>query len=106
MWTCRDCYDADLNPVNEEAGINSVPQDLIKQIGFFLVPASRTWDRTSSFGSELFRRVVAYAGGRPAEAVLVERQRLRNPAAPLEDDEHLTEQIGRASWRERGCKTV
>src|SRR3546814_666975 len=92
--TCRYFYDADLDPFNEEAGIISVPQDLIKQIGLFLVPASRTWDRTISFGSELFRRVVAYAGGRPAEAVLVERQRLRNPAAPLEDDEHLTELVG------------
>src|SRR3546814_2616747 len=66
--TCRYFYDADLDPFNEEAGIISVPQDLIKQIGFFLVPASRTWDRTISFGSELFRRVVAYAGGRPAKS--------------------------------------
>lgn len=92
--TCRYFYDADVDPFNEEAGIVSVPQDLIKQIGFFLVPASRTWDRTISFGSELFRRVVAYAGGRPAQTVLVERERLRNPAAPLEQDEHLAELVG------------
>lgn len=91
--TCRYFYDADMDPFEEEAGVVSVPQDLIKQIGFFLVPASRTWDRTISFGSELFRRVVAYAGGRPAEAVLVERERLRNPTAPLEEDEHLVELV-------------
>lgn len=94
MQTCRYFYDADVDPFDEEAGIVSVPQDLIKQIGFFLVPASRTWDRTISFGSELFRRVVAYAGGRPAEAVLQERERLRNPDAPLEADEHLSELVG------------
>src|SRR3546814_14937637 len=37
--TCRYFYDADLDPFNEEAGNISVPQALIKQIGFFLVPA-------------------------------------------------------------------
>jgi putative ATP-dependent endonuclease of OLD family len=92
--TCRYFHDTEVDPFAEEAGIVSVPQELIKQIGFFLVPASRTWDRTISFGSELFRRVVAYAGGRPAEAVLTERDRLRNPAQPLEEDEHLAELVG------------
>jgi hypothetical protein len=42
-----------------------------------------------SFGSELFRRAVTYVGGKPAEAVIEERDRLRNPAAPLEIDEKL-----------------
>ena len=42
----------------DEAG-TGVPNRLIRDIGFFLVPASRTWDRVVSFGSELFRRVVA-----------------------------------------------
>jgi predicted ATPase len=91
--TCRYFYDVDIDPFNEEAIVLSVHQDLLKQIGFFLVPASRTWDRTISFGSELFRRVVAYVGGRPAAAVLVERERLRTPAAPLEDDDHLSELV-------------
>lgn len=58
------------------------------------MPASRTWDRTISFGSELFRRVVSYVGGRPAAAVLAERARLRAPQNPLEDDEHLRELVG------------
>ncbi len=91
--TCRYFYDAEIDPFDEEAAVVPVPQDLIKEIGFFLVPANRTWDRTISFGSELFRRVVAYVGGRPAAAVLVERERLRNPAAPLEEDDHLSELV-------------
>lgn len=62
---------------------------LIRDIGFFLVPASRTWDRVVSFGSELFRRVVASAGAQPAESVLGERDRLRAPAQPLEADPGL-----------------
>lgn len=48
----------------------AVPAQLIRDVGFFLVPASRTWDRVVSFGSELFRRVIASAGGQPAESVL------------------------------------
>jgi len=67
----------------------AVPGRLIRDVGFFLVPASRTWDRVVSFGSELFRRVVASAGGQPAESVLGERDRLRAPKQPLEADPHL-----------------
>jgi putative ATP-dependent endonuclease of the OLD family len=66
-----------------------VPGRLVRDIGFFLIPASRTWDRVVSFGSELFRRVVASAGGQPGESVLGERDRLRAPAQPLEADPHL-----------------
>lgn len=72
----------------DEARVN-VPGRLIRDIGFFLVPASRTWDRVISFDSELFRRVVGSAGGQPAESVLVERNRLRTPEQPLEADPHL-----------------
>src|SRR6266481_8512431 len=61
-----------------------IPSRLLREVGFFLVPASRTWDRIISFGSELFRRVVASGAGPPAEAVLVERDRLRRPEPTLE----------------------
>ncbi|MBS0626067.1 MAG: AAA family ATPase, partial [Verrucomicrobia bacterium] len=88
---CRYFYDdgVPLDPFDEASSVTPVPAALIKEIGFFLVPASRTWDRMISFGSELFRRVVSYAGGNPAEAVIQERDRLRNPSAPLEADEKI-----------------
>ena len=73
----------------------AVPARLIRDIGFFLVPASRTWDRVVSFGSELFRRVVASGAGQPAESVLGERDRLRAPQQPLEADPHLEPIIAR-----------
>lgn len=77
------------DPFADDASITQVPLSLIKEMGFFLVPASRTWDRMISFGSELFRRAVTYVGGKPAEAVLEERDRLRNPETPLENDEKM-----------------
>ena len=91
--TTRYFYDADIDPFQEDAAIATIPSELIRQVGFFLVPASRTWDRTISFGSELFRRVVSYVGGRPAIAVLRERERLRAPDAPLEADGNLSQLV-------------
>jgi putative ATP-dependent endonuclease of OLD family len=91
--TTRYFYDADIDPFQEDAAIATVPPELIRQVGFFLVPASRTWDRTISFSSELFRRVVSYVGGKPAAAVLTERDRLRLPTVPLEGDANLIELV-------------
>lgn len=69
--------------------VAQVPQKLLAEVGFFLVPASRTWDRTMSFASELFRRVVQTIGGVPAATIRQERDRLRNPDQPLESDDGL-----------------
>jgi putative ATP-dependent endonuclease of the OLD family len=86
--------DDDMGDVFDGDVVRRVPSQLIRDIGFFLVPANRTWDRTISFGSELFRRVVASIGGQPATAVLAERDRLRRPINPLEADPGLAEIIG------------
>jgi hypothetical protein len=90
--TVRYFYDdaADIDPFDENSGVTPVPSQLIKELGFFLVPANRTWDRMISFSSELFRRAVSYAGGNPADAVLAERDRLRAPEQPMELDPKLT----------------
>lgn len=88
--TARYFHDDDLmGDVFLEEARTSVPGRLIRDVGFFLVPASRAWDRVVSFGSEIFRRLVSSAGGQPAESVLGERDRLRNPEQPLEADQHL-----------------
>ena len=93
--TVRYFYDVGVDPFADDAPVEAVPSELIRKVGFFLVPASRTWDRTISFGSELFRRVVSYVGGRPAAAVLAERTRLRTPQNPIEADDNLSELVGR-----------
>jgi hypothetical protein len=84
------------DPLLEE-GLVSVPNTILAEVGFFLVPAARTWDRMMSFGSELFRRVVTTVGGLPAAAVRDERDRLRSPQNPLEDDEKLRNIVDRAN---------
>ncbi len=87
-------HEAMEDPFDEDAVV-MVPGKLINDIGFFLVPASRTWDRMISFGSELFRRVVTTLGEVPAEELMAERDRLRNPGEPLESTGELGRIVGR-----------
>jgi predicted ATPase len=89
--TVRYFYDDahDDDPFADDSPVVSLPVSLIKGLGLFLVPANRTWDRMMSFGSDLFRKTVAYVGGNPAAAVLAERDRLREPEQPLEEDDKL-----------------
>jgi len=81
------------DPFAEGAYLRTVHLRALQELGFFLVPASRTWDRWISFSSELFRRVVTTLGGMPAAAVRQERERLWNPdqADRLEGQQGLTD---------------
>jgi hypothetical protein len=45
-----------------------VPGKLIQELGFYLVRASRTWDKVFSWGNELFKRTVLAAAAQPASA--------------------------------------
>jgi putative ATP-dependent endonuclease of OLD family len=80
------------DPFDENAHLRSVHTKTLQELGFFLVPASRTWDKWISFSSELFRRVVATRGNLPAQAVRAERERLWNPP----QGQRLEEQAGLA----------
>jgi putative ATP-dependent endonuclease of OLD family len=93
--TCRYFYDDHTSDdVFVDDAITPVGIGLVRDIGLFLIPASRSWDRMISFGSELFRRVVSSEGGLPAESILATRDLLRNPKPPLEDDARLKPIIG------------
>lgn len=87
--TARYFLDDECTDVFAEEGRVNIPPTLIREIGFFLIPATRTWNRMLSFNSELFKRVLASTAAAPSEAVLSERDRLRNPDQPLEDDENI-----------------
>lgn len=63
-----------------------VPGKLIQELSFYLVRASRTWDKVFSWGSELFKRTVLAAAAQPAAALLAERDRLRAPEQPIDAD--------------------
>lgn len=101
--TLRYFHDDDtVGDVFDDETATPFPARLIRELGFFFVPAARTWDRTMSFGSELFRRVVAAGDGQPSESVLAERDRLRAPEARLEQDERLSPIVDRLNQELRG----
>lgn len=60
-----------------EDSVVRLPNQLIHSIGFFLVPSSRTWERTLSFGSELFTRVISTLGKVPSEEIIGARDIVR-----------------------------
>ena len=68
--------DAIVEPFDEEV-VQIVPPRLLGELGFFLVPAHRTWDKLVSFNSELFRRILDSSGSLEATEILAERDRLR-----------------------------
>ena len=78
------------DPFAEDAHLRTIHVKALQELGFFLIPASRTWDRWFSFSSELFRRVVATRGDMPAQAVRAQRQTLWEPPA----GERLEDQTG------------
>jgi putative ATP-dependent endonuclease of the OLD family len=87
------------DPFAEDTHLRTVHAKTLQELGFFLVPVSRTWDRWISFSSELFRRVVGTRGGMPAQAVRTERDRLWNPPEPerLENQPGLTDIVNSAN---------
>lgn len=78
-------HDEPIDPFTDEAPA-SVPVKLIQELGFYLVRASRTWDKVFSWGNELFKRTVLAAAAQPAVALLAERDRLRDPEQPIDAD--------------------
>jgi putative ATP-dependent endonuclease of the OLD family len=78
-------HDEPVDPFAEDAPA-VVPAKLIQELSFYLVRASRTWDKVFSWGNELFKRTVLAAAAQPAAALLAERDRLRAPEQPIDAD--------------------
>ena len=75
--------------------VQLIPMRLFDDIGYYVLPARRTWEAAASFASELFRKAVATVGGIPAQTILQERDRLRTPATPLEETAGLSPLVER-----------
>lgn len=78
-------HDDPIDPFAEDSPA-LVPGKLIQELSFYLVRASRTWDKVFSWGNELFKRTVMAAAAQPATALLAERDRLRSPEQPIDAD--------------------
>jgi len=88
--TCRYFHDHDdpIDPFSDDSPV-VVPGKLIQELSFYLVRASRTWDKVLSWGNELFKRTILAAAAQPAVALLAERDRLRAPEQPIDTDPNI-----------------
>lgn len=100
--TARYFVDDEAIDVFADESYRTVPPRLLREVGFYLVPAGRTWDRVISFSSELFRRVVTSGDGLPSQAVLHERDRLRAPEHPVETDSQIKSLVNELNKELRG----
>ena len=91
--------DNDLVDPFDSEGIVRVPHRLVSDIGFFPVPATRTWDRMASFGSDLFKGLVNTLEALPSDLLLQERDRLRKPENPIEQEPAFREIVKRIEAR-------
>jgi hypothetical protein len=87
--------DDDVHDPFLEETLQQIPLRLFDEVGYYVLPARRTWEAAASFASELFRKAVATVGGVPAQTVLDERDRLRQPQSPLEADMGLGQLVER-----------
>lgn len=81
-------HDGPIDPFDDDSPVG-VPPRLIQHFGFFLVRASRTWDRVLSWGSELFRRTLQAGAAQPSAAILAQRDLLRVPSQAIEEDPQI-----------------
>jgi len=84
--TVRYFHDDDdvTDPFADEVMLAQIPIRLLGELGYFVLPARRTWEGVTSFSSELFRRTVSDVAGIPSTEILQQRDDLRSPAKPLE----------------------
>lgn len=73
------------DPFADDVMLAPIPIGLLGELGYFVLPARRTWEGVTSFNSELFRRTISDVAGIPASEILQQRDDLRAPVKPLEN---------------------
>jgi hypothetical protein len=89
----RFFVDGDADPFLDS--VRPVRADHLHEVGFFLLPSQRTWDRVLSFSSELFKRTLKADDAKPSAALLDLRDYLRAPGAHLERAEGFRDVVER-----------
>jgi len=86
----------------EEDGLNIINREQNRQIGFFLIPSKRNWERILSFNSEIFRKVVDLQEAIPAESLFQIRDDLRNNPHGIENEIPFKSIVDRINFEIKG----
>lgn len=79
----RYFYDGPCDPFTDS--VTKLPTSLLQELGVFLLPSNRQWDKLLSFGSSSFLKVLKSAGGIPGTSVESLKAELRSTATKIED---------------------
>jgi len=103
--TVRYFYTGDADPF-EDTSINLLrDHSHLKEMGFYLLPSKRTWDKTMTFNSELFRRVLKFQEAIPGQTVVDLRNALREYENRIEKQAPLDEIVERLNLELSGFLT-
>jgi len=86
----------------EEDGLNTINRELNRQIGFFLIPSKRNWEKIMSFSSEIFRKVVDFQEAIPADSIFQIRNDLRSNIHGIEKETPFKEIVDRINLEIKG----
>lgn len=79
----RYFYHGQCDPFTD--GATKLPTGLLQELGVFLLPSNRQWDKLLSFGSSSFLKVLKSAGAIPGTAVESLKGELRSTTTKIED---------------------
>ncbi|MBZ5676011.1 MAG: AAA family ATPase [Acidobacteriia bacterium] len=83
----RFFYDGPCNPFTDDH--RQVPQNLLHELGVFLLPSSRQWDRLLAFGSSSFIKVLRQGNALPGDVLENLKAELRQPQTKVEESANL-----------------
>jgi putative ATP-dependent endonuclease of the OLD family len=95
-------FSAGITDPFEEEGLKNVSRELNRQIGFFLIPSKRNWEKIISFSSEIFRKVVDFQEAIPADSIFQIRNDLRNNPHGIEKETPFKEIVDRINLEIKG----
>ena len=96
----RYFYHGDCDPFTDS--VTKLPSALLQELGLFLLPSNRQWDKLLSFGSSSFLKVLKSAGAIPGTAVETLKSELRSATTKIEDATALRPLLERAEEELRG----
>jgi putative ATP-dependent endonuclease of OLD family len=78
----RYYYDGPCDPFTDE--VRLVSSERLQEVGLFVLPGNRQWEKLLSFGSSSFLKVLKSAAAVPGTSIEALKVELRNPASKVE----------------------
>jgi len=96
--TRRYHYDGPCDPFTDE--VRMVSSERLQEVGLFVLPGNRQWEKLLSFGSSSFLKVLKSADAVPGTAIEQLKGELRNPVTKVELAPSFKPLLDRAEGRE------